>query len=275
MNIAILGCGYVGTPTARLWRRQGHTVTATTTTPDRVAELEQVAHRVMVLTTNQPLALQELLSGQDVVVLSVAPKRGANYNYKDTYLGSATNLVAALQQGTSVRQVIYTSSCSVYGDKGGEWVDESTTPTPINENHQIMLDAENVLLGAANNALRVCILRLGGIYGPGRELQRIFRNAPGTTRPGAGDEPMNWVHLDDIVAGLEFVRLQQLRGIYNLVGDVPIASRELLDRLCEQQGWAKVSWDPSAPTARSYIARVSNRKLKQLGFHLTHPEIRF
>ena len=63
MNIAILGCGYVGTAAAQHWQAAGHHVTATTTSPERVPELEAIAQRVEVIQGNNPEDLKRLFTG--------------------------------------------------------------------------------------------------------------------------------------------------------------------------------------------------------------------
>lgn len=270
MKITIIGCGYVGGAIARLWERSGHGVTVTTTTPEKVPELERLA-QVAVLTGDNFEALREVVEDRDVVLLCVAPSKRIPGIYRATYLDTAKTLVKALKN-SSVQQLIYTGSYSVLGDKDGEWTDEETPLTPANESGEILQETEQVLLSAQNGAVRVCILRLGGIYGPGREVVNIFRPLAGTNRPGNGEDYTNWVHLDDIVQAIEFVRQKQLRGIYNLVKDVPLQSRELLERLSEIYGLAPVTWDESASSVRPYNARLSNQKIKAAGFNFKHSE---
>lgn len=270
MNIAIIGCGYVGSVVARRWKQSGHVVTDTTTTQERVAELEQVAQRVVVMRGDDADTMRDVVQNQDVVLLSVGARR--RDAYKETYLDTAKNLVAALQQAPTVKQLIYTGTYSVYGDKNGEWVDENAPVAPANENGQILCETEQVLLGAASETLGVCILRLAGIYGPGREVVTIFSSYAGTTRPGNGEDFINWVHLDDIVEALELVRLKQLQGIYNLANDVPLTTREMFDGLSERHDFANVTWEPSAPQTRPYNARLSIEKIKAEGFQLIYPE---
>lgn len=273
MKIVIIGCGYVGTAVAQLWSQKGHQLTATTTTPELVCELKNVAQQVVVMKGNDSSAMQDVLQNQEVVLLSVGDR--SRSRYRQTYLETAKTLVDALKQVPTVEQIIYTGSYSVYGDKNGEWVDENSPVTPSTENGNILYEAEQVLLSASTPQQRVCILRLGGIYGPGRELLKIFSRWAGQTRPGAGDDVTNWIHLDDIVEALEFAREKRLQGIYNLVNNVPMISRELLDALHKYQELAKVSWDGSASSMRPFNARVSNRKLRDEGFKLVHPEIMF
>lgn len=270
MNATILGCGYVGKVVARHWQQQGLNVTATTTSLGRVSELETLADQVAVVQGNDASELRSLLANQQTVLVSVgAPNANA---YEQTYLATAKTLAAVLPD-TAVEQVIYTGSYAVYGDQQGDWVDETTAIAPANRNGEILAETEQVLLSMANGQRHVCIFRLGGIYGPNRELVKIFGRAAGTTRPGRGDEPSNWIHLDDIVGAIEFARQHQLDGIYNLVQDVTFTVRELLDQVCSRHNLASISWDPSQPSARPYNAKVSNQKLKAAGYTFIHPQM--
>ena len=120
-KIVIIGCGYVGTALARYWyQQQGHSVTATTTRQERVTELEEVATQVVVMKGDDSQAVRSLLQNRDTVVLSIAPISDRQVDaevYRETYIPTAKNLVAALQETPSVKQVIYLSSCSVYSNK--------------------------------------------------------------------------------------------------------------------------------------------------------------
>ena len=272
MKIAIVGCGYVGTRVAKKLRGQSdYTVTATTTTPERVAQLEGVAQRVAVLKGNDIDAMTAVLQEQDAVMLCVGARNP--HSYKESYLDTAKTLVSVLQQTPTVKQVIYTGTYSVYGDRQGELVTEESAVAPANPNGEILAETERILLAASSPNLQVSILRLGGIYGPTRELVKIFGGWAGSTRPGAGEDVTNWVHTDDVVGGLIFALEHQLQGIYNLVGDVALSSGELLDRIFEAHNLPKASWDGS-PSVRPYNARVSNQKIKAAGYQFIHPEIR-
>lgn len=273
MKVAIVGCGYVGTRVAKnLHTKSNYTVTATTTTPQRVSELEGVAHRVAVLEGNDKNAMAAVLQEQDAVMLCVGA-RNPN-TYRESYLDTAKTLVSVLKEIPAVKQLIYTGTYSVYGDRQGELVNEDSSVAPANANGEILAETERVLLAASSPNLQVCILRLGGIYGPERELVKIFRGWAGTTRPGAGEDATNWVHADDVAGGLIFALENRLQGIYNLVGDVSLSSRELLDRVFENNNLPKAIWNKSVPSNRPYNAKVSNQKIKDAGYQFVHPEIR-
>ena len=154
MNITILGCGYVGTAVAQYWNQTlGLNVTATTTTPQRVASLETVANRVEVVRGDEPEKLLSILQNQDVVLLSIGAKN-ANV-YQEIYLKTAETLASILPKLPQLQQIIYTGSYSVYGDRQGQWVDESTPVNPGSENGKILWETEQTLLKATTDHLKV------------------------------------------------------------------------------------------------------------------------
>lgn len=269
MNAAILGCGYVGKAVAQLWGSQGVKVTATTTNPDRIEELRSIAAAVQVVQGSDAGGIAALLQDQDTLLICVGAGRQANY--EEVYLKTAQTVVGALDQAPSLKQIIFTSSYSVYGNYDGAWVSEDDPVKPATDNARTMAETEQTLLKATTPERNVCIFRLGGIYGPGRELAKIYSRAAGTTRPGSGHEGSNWIHLDDIVGAIDFAQSQSLSGLYNLVQDEIPTVRELIDRVCHAHDLDPVQWDPSQPSARPYNVRVSNQKLKAAGYSFQHP----
>lgn len=275
MNVAIIGCGYVGYAAAKLWQQKMTViVTATTTTPERLLDLQVVSQKTAILKGNDPEGIKSILKSQDVVLLSIGRKGGSSN--EETYLDTAKTLTEVLEdKNSSVQQLIYTSSCSVYGNQKGSLVNEETEITPSSDAEKVLLETEKILLSASSKQLRVCIFRLGGIYGPNRELLKIYSRIAGTTLPGHGNQPANWIHLDDIVGAIEFARLHKLQGIYNLVDDANLLRREVIERVCNQYNLSPVVWDTSQANTRLFNAKVSNQKIKDAGYKLIHPEMIF
>ena len=275
-NIAILGCGYVGSAVADYWQDRGHDVTGTTTSRERVAALAGIVSKVVLMKGDDLPAIHSLLEGQTTLVVSVAPtgfQVATETAYADTYITTTQNLVDALAQAPNVKQIIYLSSCSVYGDRQGKWVDETTYIDPLEHSSQVLHQSEQIILQAANRNQKVCVLRLGGIYGPDRELVGMFGGMAGMTMPGKGDRFINWIHRDDIVGAIEFARLNELEGIYNLVDNSQLTVKEQVKLVCSAYGLPQVQWDTSKLSLGRKSLQVSNQKLKAAGYDLIHPQI--
>lgn len=274
MKLAIIGCGYVGSAVARMWHEAGHDVTVTTTTPAKKQQLEAIATKVAVVTGSDLAGLQQVVSDREVVLLSVGSKERTPQGYRKAYLETTQNVVEAATS-TGVKQLIYTSSYGILKQKGGATIDETVEVKPKDEYGEILHQTEQILLSVPESKFITCILRLTGIYGPGRELIKIFRRVAGTTRPGRGEEYTNWVHLEDIARAIDFARSERLRGTYNLNSDEFLTIREFLDRLFTAHNLPPVTWDSTQPSTRASNIKLSNQKLKQAGFELVHPQIEF
>ncbi|PZO12643.1 MAG: NAD(P)-dependent oxidoreductase [Leptolyngbya foveolarum] len=268
MKTVIIGCGYVGKTVAHLWKAKGFDVLATTTSPERIDELSEVAQQVAVLKGTEAEKLLAAIADREVALLCVGSKRGANY--RETYLSTAQTIAKVLPQ-TAVKQLIYTSTCSIYGQNTGAWINETMPPNPSTENGKIVEATEQTLLAAASPQLKVCILRLGGIYGPGRTVENIYSRIAGKTMPGKGEEAANWVHLLDIIGAIDWAQTRQLSGIYNVVQDEIPTRAELMGEVCDRLNLPPVKWDGDENAGRGRNVRLSNQKLKSTGYQFEHP----
>lgn len=258
MKIGIIGCGYVGQATALHWKKKGHIVSVTTRRPERVAFLQSLVDHVYLLTAP---SLKEFILEQEALLISVAPD--TQDDYTSTYLQTASEVA---QHGAHLQTVLYTSSTSVYGDQQGVWVDENTPLQPAQAKDAILYQTEQVL----SQSLQACILRLGEIYGPGRDIGKRLRRAQ-QPFAGTGEAYTNLIHLADVVSALDFALKYHLKGIFNLCNDFHIPRREFYERLCQQELIPPVQWDPSKMSAHAGNKRVSNQKIKAQGFVFSHP----
>ncbi len=254
-RVAIVGCGYVGTAVGASLVTAGHDVVGTTTGMDRVVEIEAAGIRAVILDLANVDAVRALLADRDAVYLCVAAGRQRR-NYEDVYLRGARHVVAAMA-GSSVGRLIYTSSTGVYGRNDGGWVDEETPPEPTTENGKILLAAEGELLGGGVRlGVKVSVVRLAGIVGPGRDpAERVARVAR-TTRDD-GDAFVNLVHRDRIVDGLTRLLGIEHHGVLNLAGSQPETRREMYDRLIAEKGLTPVVWEsPAVPRLGKRVRSV-------------------
>ncbi len=275
MKLAIIGCGYVGQEVAELWHQRGEKVAVTTTSPSKKDRLQQIASEVAVLMGSDLDRLKQFVADKDVLLLSVGAKQRTPDTYHQAYLETTTNVVRAIRETGNVRQLIYTSSYGILGKQESEIVDETAIPNPGSEYGQILTQTEQILLSVSESEFKTCILRLSGIYGPGRELIKIFGRISGTTRPGLGDKYTNWVHLDDIVGAIDFAKQHQLQGIYNLASEQTLTTKEFFEKLFTAHNLPGVSWDSTQEDPRSYNMKLSSQKIKNAGYKFIHPKIKF
>ena len=276
MRLSLVGCGYVGQAIAsQLQGRADLELTVTTTSEERRDELSAIADQVLVISADNPDGLLAALDGRDAAIFCLGPKGNRQVDaagYRRTFNDSFRCLELLLPQLPVLQQIIYTGSCSIYGDAGGGWVDEPTTAQPRDEHGALLLEAERQLLAMGSPQRRVCILRLGALYGPQREFEQRFARLAGSTQPGRGERFTNWVHRDDAAAAAIAALDGHWHGIVNVVDDVPVPIAELLNASLAQAGLEPITWqsasDPGTPGVNR---RISNRLLKQRGFELSHP----
>jgi len=264
MKIGIIGCGYVGQAVALYWKQQGHRIGVTTRQPERVAPLAVFADDVFLLRSQ---TLSPFIKPYEALLISVAPDHRSDY--AATYLETARQVAEQTSEMSLLRQILYTSSTSVYGDHGGAWVDENT---PIQETHgrrDILYQTENIFLKCSSKDLNVCVLRLGEIYGPGREIEHRLRRMQDRPLAGTGASYTNLIHLTDIVSALDFALKHHLQGVYNLCNDIHVTRSQLYDSLCKREQLPPMRWDPTQLVTHGGNKRVSNQKLKDEGWRIT------
>ena len=276
MGLTIVGCGYLGEAVARQLqaRRTALPLTLTTTVTDRHAELTDLADQLLLCDATDPAQLLAALQHNRTAVFCLAPRGNRQVNadgYRQTFVESFRCLRSLLPDLPHLRQVIYTGSCSVYGDADGEWVDESTAPAAGTGHGAVLLESERLLTGMGDSKRRVCILRLAALHGPGRELDDRLKGLAGRERTGDGRAFSNWVHVDDAAGALIAAMDGAWSGVVNVVNDEPIRLRDLVDRSLKRQQLEPVLWSGGPAQASGNGRRIRNDKLKALGYRLQHP----
>jgi nucleoside-diphosphate-sugar epimerase len=272
---AILGCGYIGMEVARAWRQEGHALWATTTRRERLGELAELVETPLIFDSTDANANLDFTADLDGILVSFAPSKGSKVDlglYQKTFLGGMQRLVETLDRrlSNSPLQIVHLSSCGVYGNRHGALTNETA---PIVDNHpvnQVLLQSEEMMGSIRSDNVKVCVLRLGGIYGPGRDIPSMLLSAAGGLVQRNGLNVPCWIHRDDIVQCVRFAFDRGLNDTYNLVNDTQLSGQELTDRLCERAGLPLAKWLTVDTTDRILNARVCNEKLKQIGFTFKH-----
>lgn len=191
----------------------------------------------------------------------------------------------AVAAAPHLRAIVYLSTVGVYGDSAGGWVDEATPPQTGSARGRQRLAAERGWqeLGA-RRGIPVAVLRLAGIYGPGRNAltQIASGGARRIVKPG---QVFNRIHVDDIAQAIDAALAGGASGIFNVADDEPSPPADPLAFAAQLLGVApppQVPFDQAAPTmsplALSFwqeCRRVRNDKLKRvLGVSLRYPTYR-
>jgi nucleoside-diphosphate-sugar epimerase len=200
----IFGCGYLGLRVARLWIGQGDTVYALTRSAEKAKMLEAKGVRTIVgdLLETVSLTLPDEVS---TVLFAVGYDKRSDASIHDVYAGGVQRAVDCLPNG--VDRFIYVSTTGVYGNVSGEEVDEETPCQPVRAGGIASRVAEQIL-DASKFQSRAVILRMAGLYGPGR-IPRSADLAAGRPIDAPAQGWLNLIHVDDAA---QIVRLAEQRA---------------------------------------------------------------
>jgi nucleoside-diphosphate-sugar epimerase len=310
----IVGCGYVGLPLGAELARQGHKVFGLRRSALAEAELKAAGIVPLRADVTQPETLAKLPRNFDWVVNCAASGGGSAEDYRKTYLEGNRNLLEWLANSPP-KKFLYTSSTSVYGQNDGSIVTEQSPVEPAADTANVLVETEKLLLAAAHSLnpslnptarergrrlnegesdsrgrsthqpwakqnFPAVILRVAGIYGPGRGhwFKQFLR---GEARlDGSGSRWLNMMHRDDVI-GVIIAALE--RGapgeIYNAADNEPVTQFELFKWFA-----AKLNrpMPPSVPADAELWRmrgitnkRVSNSKLlTDLKYEFRYPDFR-
>ena len=237
-RFGVVGCGYVGTAVAVHLRQQGYELIGTTTGPSRLAELCDLVDHPRILCAGDPGADFSVLDDLDGLLIAMAPTTASyeEYQYRAVYGEAVPALVEALRQRPRQRplHISYLSSAGVYGDQSGTITTELSAPDLSNTTNALLVQAEMRAGSEQPLDSDLCAAPWGHLR-PGKDIPSFIRSASGSV-PKNGNHINAWVHLDDIVRGVDFALQRRLQGIYNLVDDLQLTRRELSNALCDDEG---------------------------------------
>ena len=220
--------------------------------------------------------LEQALIKAEAIVVSIPPRHGAGTTL-DFFAG-------AIATAPSLRRIVYYSTIGVYGDHAGAWVDETSATRTRTARGLARLEDEARWAAA----VRPCgaeadILRLAGIYGPGRNaLVNLARGeARRIIKPG---QVFNRAHVDDIAQISRLVLMRNLKGqTWNVADDEPAPPQDVVEYAAALLGVEPPPEEPFeeaplSPMGREFYAdnkRVSIAKTKsELEFTPAYPTYR-
>jgi len=266
-KVIVLGCGYVGVRTARLFAQDGWQVIGVTRSAASAERLASETFRVLArdITDAPRLSETKELNGAEAVISAVSSGHSGEEEYRQIYLNGLRNAIACLEP----KRVLFVSSTSVYGQDDGSWVTEESPAEPGTGTSRVLREAEEVALAHGGIAAR-----LAGIYGPGRSvmLRRYFQRT--AFIEGDGGRHLNQIHADDAASALFCLIANELpAGIYNVCDDQPLTQLACYQWLAAHLGQPLPPCGPADPLRKRGLTnkRVSNAKLRSLGWSLVYP----
>lgn len=258
------GCGFLGEAAAALFFEAGWEVHALCASETSAARLAARGWRATAADARGSEVWPLLPRNAQVWVHALSTRGGSASDYQALYLQSLQNALAEC----APRRVIFLSSTSVYAQKDGSWVDEDSPAEPQTETGRILRAAEEVALAAGG-----VVLRLAGLYGPGRSvfLQRFLAGEAKRSE----SRWINHIHRDDAAAAV-FLAATLPPGIYNVSDDNPSTPAQLCEWIAESLG---VPLPPEGEMKSSQRRggsnkRVCNRKLRKAGWVPRYPSYR-
>lgn len=274
-RLAIFGAGYIGGTLAALALRGGMQVTALTRNREKAEQLEAAGvHKVVVAALDDSGWHAHVDPRQHYVVNCVSSAGGGLAGYRRSYVDGTRSIMEWAQQCPEKCRYVFTSSTSVYPQADGQWVDENTPVEGPSESGAILLEAERHV--AEGNFPQWWILRLAGIYGPGRHflLDSILEGR--ASLAGSGETYLNLAHQWDIARAILEVLLNPdipAGRIYNVCDGQPHRKREIVQWLAEQVDKPAPEFTPGDIGSRGSRRmnaegrlpnrRISNERLRQ------------
>ena len=272
-----LGLGYTAEALARRVRPLGWHIAGTARTPEGVARIKALGHDAILFDGKVPAPeVADAIAAATQLLISAGPddEGDPTLRHHGRDIADAPDLL----------WIGYLSTIGVYGDSGGEWVDETTMPKPGSERTRRRLKAEDDWLAFGRTfGKTVQVFRLGGIYGAGRSAVDDLRD--GTARriikPG---QVFNRIHVEDIAGALEAaIDTAPATRIFNVTDDEPAPPQDVIAHAAELLGVApppEQDFETAelSPMARSFYGenkRVSNDRVKrELGYAFRYPDYR-
>lgn len=279
-KIFIAGCGYIGERIARLSRAAGSNVLCLIRSREKAATLSGQGFGTVVCSLDDPAAVPAFDLADRTLYYLVPPPGGGIVDSR------ARNFLAALGRQNRPSKIVYISATSVYAETAGGVVSEASPAEPVSAMGKRRLDAEKAFLGYGQaNAVPVVILRVSGIYGPGRlPLMQISLGQPLLREEESG--PSNRIHADDLAqVCLAAAERGGAGEVFNVSDGHPASMTSYFNACADALRLPRqpqVSMDDARqvmlPLMFSYVSesRVvdNSRMLKELNVELRYPTMR-
>lgn len=259
-SLGIVGCGYIGTALAVAAQRGGWEVHALTRNAERAAELRACGIAVVEARIEEP-AWQRVLPRCGAIVYCAAAGGGDGEAYRRAYVKNQ-RIVAQWLTAHRARVYLYTGSTGVYPQDDDSLVDEEAR-VGGSARAEVLLEGERVAL--ASGAERAIVLRLAGIYGPGRARLLESLRTGAEVLSGSGEHYLNLIHREDAASAILHAIEGRCAGVFNLSDSQPARKREVVAWLCERLGRPLPGFDGTAARRRQVPSRrIDARRIREV-----------
>ncbi len=204
----------------------------------------------------------------DTLVYAPTPSERSEDGYRAIYVQALEGLLHALPHPAASLRLIYVSSTAVYGQDAGEAVDEGSATAPLGFNGRVLLEGERLAAGLVRDT---SVLRLSGLYGPGRHW--LLRRARAGEALLPGEHWTNRIHLDDAAAlAALLARAESVPPCVIGVDDVPATERQVLDWIAQRLGLAPLPTRSGGALIGG--KRLCNQLARSLGWRPRYPSYR-
>jgi len=273
MKVLVAGCGWLGTALARALLARGDRVLGVRSDPGRAEALRPLGIEPLALDLAAPSAAAAIPGDVEAIVACQSAGADGVGPYRRAYLEATATLLAAGRR-LPLRALVYTGSTGLFGQRDGSTVDEASPPAPASPAAEVLVEAEGRVLEAAGTGLPARVVRLSGLYGPGRTWM-IDRVRSGQLALGPGDGAwLNSCHQEDAVAAV-LAALDRGRSgaVYHATDAEPLRRREVVTLVAGRLGIP-------APRAERAGAAGPDRRIRgertrqELGLTLRWPSLR-
>jgi nucleoside-diphosphate-sugar epimerase len=284
MDVAILGCGYVGLELGRQLAAAGHSPVGVRRSEDGLAAIRDAGFDAVQADVTDADSLSAVPDVDAAVFAASSGGRGADAAREVYVEGLRTAIEHFGAREDSPEQFVYTSSTGVYGDHDGDWVDEETPLDPTTEKTEVLVEAERVTRERAPEfGMDPTVVRFAGLYGPDR--YRLTRYLDGPVTEGY----LNMVHREDAAGVVRFALTDDAAAdseVLLAVDDEPVSKWDFADWLADEAGVEHPekqtveerleAGDLSEPAERRLRTskRCSNDRLGELGYEFAYPTFR-
>ncbi len=276
MHVLVAGAGWLGGALARSLAARGHRVTAVRRDPAAAGALAAPGIVPLALDLAAPGAEEDLPRDLDAIVACQSAGGEGAAAYREAYVGVTGALLRRAARADRPLAFVYTGSTGVFGQGGGVEVDEETPPLAGSPASAVLREAELLVTGASGPGLRTAVIRLSGLYGPGREWP-VERVRSGRIALGPGDAAwLNLLHRDDAVAAVEAVLERGRPGaVYHGTDAEPVRRGDLVRWVAGRLGIPPPRLPDGAAPPPTPDRRVrGDRTRAELGVRLKYPSFR-